>query len=106
MLKRIIGLIGAITALGAPQAVQAGPVAQPSNEVLKVSSYAELLDPIPNAAVVLKAVNETSTTAAEARIEKVQWHHHHHHWWRHRWYHHHHHHHWYHHHHHHHHHYW
>lgn len=93
--KKILGLVGAITALGAPQAVQAAPAANPT-DILKVESYADLLNPIPNAAQILMAV-DSETSSQPARIDKVQYHHHHHHhhhhWWRRRWWHHHHHHH-------------
>ncbi|HZV04629.1 MAG TPA: hypothetical protein VE999_06035 [Gemmataceae bacterium] len=110
--KKIVGLMGAVTAtaLTAPQGAQAMP-AQPEN-IMQISSYAQLLDPIPNAAQVLQAV-DSSASQNPARIQKTQYyyhhhhHHHHHHWWRHFFYHHHHHHHhhfFYHHHHHHHHH--
>jgi G3E family GTPase len=80
--KKILGLVGAITALGAPQAVQAAPAANPT-DVLKVESYADLLNSIPNAAQVLKAV-DTTTSSQPARIDRVQYyhHHHHHHWMR------------------------
>lgn len=93
--KKVLGLVGAITALGAPQAVQAAPAAHPT-DVLKVESYADLLDPIPNAAHVLMAVDRANSSQP-ARIDNVQYHHHHHHhhhhWWRRFWHHHHHHHH-------------
>ncbi|MGA3302462.1 MAG: hypothetical protein ABSC72_04155 [Methylovirgula sp.] len=75
--KKILGLVGAITALGAPQAVQAATMAHPG-DVLKVESYSDLLDPIPNAAAVLKAV-DIAAASETPPIEKVQYHHHHHH---------------------------
>jgi hypothetical protein len=86
-------------------------------EVLSPTSYAELLQPIPNAVALLKTANELEAAArtskageSGAQTQLAQyWPHHHHHnnYWRRRYYHHHHHHHhhhWrYHHHHHHHH---
>lgn len=89
--KKILGLVGAVTVLGAPQAVQAAPIAHPA-DALKVESYSDLLDPIPNAAAVLKAV-DIAASSATPPIEKVQYHHHHHHHWLRRLLHHHHHHH-------------
>jgi hypothetical protein len=74
--------------------------------VLNVGSIAELLDPVPNAAAALAALDaEAQAKAASEAVKGVataQWHHHHwhhHHWHRHYWHHHHwHHHHWHHHH--------
>ncbi|MHB8885906.1 MAG: hypothetical protein ACYC5H_12675 [Methylovirgula sp.] len=81
MYRKIIGLIGAMTAFVAPQAVRAQPAATPSaTEVLNVQSYGDLLDPIPNAASVLRAID---SAPRPARVQKVQYygqdHHHHHH---------------------------
>jgi hypothetical protein len=44
---------------------------------LQANSYAELLEPIPNAAAVLKVVDEQAP--ADANIQLAQYHHHHHH---------------------------
>jgi hypothetical protein len=111
--KKIAGLMGAVSALATMTAMEAAR-AQNVTEVLSARSYAELLQPIPNAVALLMAAD--AVNAARAKGEAGQnpnvklaqygydYHHHHHH---HRWYHHHHHHHhhhWYHHHHHHHHH--
>jgi hypothetical protein len=92
----MIAVIGALAPLGAAQA------ATPSSEVeqaMQARSFSELLQPIPNAASVLKAVNERvadeSPTDSQPCVQVAQYHHHHHnhhHHWR-RWYHHHHHHH-------------
>lgn len=80
MYRKIIGLIGAITALAAPQAARALPAATPSaTEVLKVQSYGDLLNPIPDALVLLRAIDAAS---APMRVQKAQYygdHHHHHH---------------------------
>ncbi len=108
--KTLIGLLGAASALAlvgglqAPAAAssvdQAGAALQPAH------SFAELLDPIPNAESILRAEDERSggaDVADETPMAMAQYYHHHHHYHHH--YYHHHHHYYNHHHHHHHHHY-
>ncbi len=74
--KTLAGLIGAVGALAAVAPAQAAPAL---DDVMRAESYADLLRPIPNAAVLLQA----SDAMAEARPEvlEVQYyrHHHHHH---------------------------
>jgi hypothetical protein len=104
MEKRIAGLLGAVATLGALNAAQAAPTPQAPTEALRANSFAELLEPIPNAASVLKTVDESQPApSTEGNVQLAQYyyhhhhHHHHHHFWR-RWrhhHHHHHHHHWY-----------
>ena len=92
--KRIAGLLGAAAAVTALSGVQAN--AAPA----QAASYADLLQPVPNAVSALQADDERRAAEPEARVQLAQYHHHHHHWRRT----HHHHHHWrrhYHHHHHH-----
>jgi hypothetical protein len=115
--KKIAGLMGAVSALATMTAVEAAR-AQYVTEVLSARSYAELLQPIPNAVALLMAADEADAARAKGEAEQnpnvklaqyyygYEHHHHHHHHHHHRWYHHHHHHRWYyrHHHHHHHHH--
>jgi hypothetical protein len=110
MEKKIAGLLGAVAAVGALNAAQASPAPAPSpSDALKANSYAELLEPIPNAAKVLQALDEQAPAkSTEGNVTVAQFyhhhHHHHHHHWRgygprvyvvphRRWYHHHHHHH-------------
>ena len=99
MEKRIAGLLGAVATLGAMNAAQAAPTLQVPTETLRASSFAELLEPIPNAASVLKTVDESRPApSTEGNVQLAQYyyhhHHHHHHFWRrYRRYHHHHHHH-------------
>ena len=79
--KKIVGLIGAVTVFVAPEAAQALPAATPSiDEVMSVQSYAELLDPIPNARALLREADAVAASRP-ARVEKTQYydHHHHHH---------------------------
>lgn len=101
--KKIAGLAGAISALATMTAVKAAQAADVA-EVLNPRSYAELLQPIPNAVALLMAAD--TVNAARAKAEAGQdpnvklaqygyYHHHHHHHHHHHWYHHHHHHHWY-----------
>jgi hypothetical protein len=80
--KKLAGLLGAVAALGAMHTAQAA--ASPT-DVLQVNSFAELLEPIPNAAAQLKALDEhQASQPAEAKVELAQYyvpyyHHHHHH---------------------------
>jgi len=97
--KTIIGLVGAASALalaGGAQSASASPLPP-------AQSFAELLDPIPDAVSRLRTQNgdgDLSATADERPVQLAQYHHHHHHhhhhhWWWHRHCHHHHHHHYY-----------
>jgi hypothetical protein len=97
MESRIAGMIGAaaLVAVGAGSAAAA-----PSpNEVLQANSFAELLQPVSNASVLLAKIDTTVLPAAGeeegANRQMMAYHHHHHHhrWWRRRHHHHHHHHH-------------
>jgi hypothetical protein len=93
--KKIAGLVGAMATLGAFGSAQAAPMPGPApTEVLRANSFADLLEPIPNAAALLQAVDESGpASSAEDNMQLVQDHHHHHHHRRHRHHHHHHHHH-------------
>ena len=79
--KKIAGLLGAVAALGTLGTAQAAPTPAPS-DVLRANSFADLLEPIPNAAALLQAVDE-SAPAPSANVEVAQLvvvgHHHHHH---------------------------
>jgi G3E family GTPase len=93
--KKVAGLVGAISSLGAMNTVEAS--AAQNAEVLSARSYAELVQPIPNAVALLKAAEAADAARAMAaernpnvRLAQYWGHHHHHH---HRYYHHHHHHH-------------
>lgn len=84
MEKKIAGLLGAMAALGTISSAQAAP-APAASDVLQANSYAELLQPIPNAANVLQALDEQQGPAGgEAKTQLAQLyigtpHHHHHH---------------------------
>ncbi len=95
MEKKIAGLLGAIATLGTLGAAQAAPTPSPApSELLRANSFADLLTPIPNAAELLQAVDQSApASSADENIQLVQYHHHHHHHHRRRHHHHHHHHH-------------
>ena len=90
--KKIAGLLGAVAALSTLNAVQAAPGPAPS-EALTANSYADLLEPIPNAAKTLQALDEQAPAkSADGNVQVAQFYHHHHHHHHHGYYHHHHHH--------------
>jgi hypothetical protein len=91
MEKKIAGLLGAVATLGALSAAQAAPSPSPApSEVLRANSFADLLEPIPNAATLLQAVDESAPgpsanenmQVAQLVIREHHHHHHHHHGWR------------------------
>jgi hypothetical protein len=81
MEKKIAGLLGAMAALGAFNAAEAAPIPSPApTDVLRANSFADLLNPIPNAAALLQAVDESGPVpSANENIQLAQYHHHHHH---------------------------
>ncbi len=90
--KKIAGLLGAVAALSTVGATQATPAPGPS-DALQANSYADLLEPIPNAAKVLQALDEQAPAkSAEGNVQVAQFYHHHHHHHHHGYWHHHHHH--------------
>ena len=90
--KTLAGVLGAVGALAVTQAHAAPAQVPNADAALQAASYADLLNPIPNALDVLAAEPAIGTDPAPG-VQDVQWHHHHHH---HGWLHHHHHHHgWY-----------
>ncbi|MEA2918076.1 MAG: hypothetical protein QOJ15_10157, partial [Bradyrhizobium sp.] len=61
MEKKIAGLLGAMATLGAFNAAEAAPTPAPTpTDVLRANSFADLLEPIPNAAATLRAVDESA----------------------------------------------
>jgi len=79
--KKIAGLLGAMAALGAFNAAEAAPAPGPApTDVLRANSFADLLEPIPNAVALLQAVDESGpASSANENIQLAQYHHHHHH---------------------------
>ncbi len=96
--KKTAGIVGAISAL-APLAATAAVEAKTIDDIMTPRSYAELLQPIPNAAALLKEM-ATKPAPAEPPVQTAQYydpysggyaygqprrrwyhhHHHHHHW--------------------------
>jgi hypothetical protein len=81
MRKKIAGLLGTMATLGAFSAAQAAPMPSPApTDILRANSFADLLNPIPNAAALLQAVDESGpVSSADENLQLVQYHHHHHH---------------------------
>ena len=90
--KKIAGLLGAVGALAAIDAAHAAiPVNHDPAGSLKAGSYAELLDPVPNAVDVIKSDDAARAASEQGSVELAQLviregryhhHHHHHHQWR------------------------
>jgi hypothetical protein len=88
--KKIAGLLGAVAAFATMDAAQAAsaPTQNPA-EILKASSYGDLLAPIPNAVALLRAVDmagaanagvtEQSELSSGVQVAQYYQHHHHHH---------------------------
>jgi hypothetical protein len=89
-MNKVVGIVGAVSGLAALDSAQAAGLESPNTTGLTpAQTYAELLEPIPNALAVLQAVDAAeaarSAQAAEtdATVTLVQYHHHHHRGWRH-----------------------
>src|SRR5258708_36643890 len=80
--KKIAGLLGAVATLGAFNAAEAAPAPSPApTDVLRANSFAELLEPIPNAASLLQAIDESAPAqSADVNIQPAQFFEHHHHY--------------------------
>lgn len=76
--KKIAGLLGAVGALASLSTAQAATPTD-TNEVLKAGTYADLLEPIPNAMAALKAVDEAGVATHNVQLAQAHHHHHHHH---------------------------
>jgi hypothetical protein len=81
MEKKIAGLIGAVAALGTFNGAEAAPGTAPApTDILRVNSFADLLEPIPNAVALLQAVDESGpAVSGDEKVQLAQYHHHHHH---------------------------
>jgi hypothetical protein len=99
--KKTVGLVGVISVL--PLAAAPTADARTLDQVMSPRSYAELLQPIPNAAALLREAEARKATQSEPRIQMAQYygnpyydgytyypyrrwrhhhhHHHHHHGW-------------------------
>ena len=78
--KKLTGLVGTIAAIvmcdGAVGAAQAEAT---QTDPLRAQSYAELLEPIPNASALLMHVDSTTSQGTEGRVQLADYYHHHHH---------------------------
>jgi BA14K-like protein len=80
MNKRIAELLGGVAALVTLNAAQAvAPTASSQTETLAAQSYAELLNPVPNAVPSLIADDARRAQQRAFRRQFAQYHHHHHH---------------------------
>jgi len=88
MEKTIVGIVGAVAGLATVGGAQAAtPAVQELGSVPAAQSFAELLDPIPNALAALRAADAAAVTAPASDETGVQvaqlyigvGHHHHHH---------------------------
>jgi hypothetical protein len=81
MEKKIAGLLGAVATLGAFNAAQAAPAPSPApSDVLRANSFADLLEPIPNAGSLLQSIDESAPAqSADGNVQLAQYYHHHHH---------------------------
>jgi hypothetical protein len=81
MEKKIAGLLGAMATFGAFNAAEAAPIPSPApTDVLRANSFADLLEPIPNAAALLRAVDESRpSSSADENVHLAQFYYHHHH---------------------------
>jgi hypothetical protein len=62
--KKIAGLLGAVATLGTFGTAEAAPPPAQA-DVLQANSYADLLEPIPNAGALLQAIDESAPQASE-----------------------------------------
>ena len=82
--KSIIGLVAALAAAAPLAHAEAAVSPEDAAKALQASSVAELLDPVPNSAAILAALDanrEAQPPAADKGVQVAQWHHHHHHNW-------------------------
>jgi hypothetical protein len=80
--KKIAGLLGAVGALASLNSAQAAAAPADPAAVLNAQSYADLLNPIPNAKATLDAVDEAYDQAGTNFQVAQNDHHHHHHSYR------------------------
>ena len=76
--KKLAGLLGAVGALASLDAAHAAAITNDPTTTLAARSYADLLNPIPNATAKLKAADEADGTARVRVAENAHHHHHHH----------------------------
>ena len=91
--KKIVGLVGAISGLMSLSTAQATAVPPTETALPSAQSFGELLDPIPNAAALLRIADAAGRHNPNVKLVHDNQHHHHQHHHHHHNYHHHHHHH-------------
>jgi hypothetical protein len=87
MTTKTAGVLGAVTLLAGASAAHAAPAVDAGlAEVMNVTSYAELLQPIPNAMALLRASDAQAqatplplATEGDGTVVEAQFYHHHHH---------------------------
>src|ERR1700741_1383726 len=83
-MNKVVGIVGAVSGLAALDGAQAATLENPNTALPAAKSYAELLEPIPNALAVLQAVDAAEAArgaqvaGTDADVTLVQHHHHHH----------------------------
>ena len=83
--KNVVGLVSALSGILSFTTAQAVPTPPSVAPLPKAQSYGELLDPIPNAAAVLRLANAAAAAASHQNaprnsdLQLVKYHHHHHH---------------------------
>jgi hypothetical protein len=76
--KKIAGLIGAVATLGTFTTAEAASPPAPA-DLLRANSYADLLEPIPNAMATLQAIDNSAPAPKTENVQLAQFYHHHHH---------------------------
>jgi len=80
MERKIAGVLGAMATLGEINAAQAAPMpTHAPSDSLRATSFAELLEPIPNATALLQAIDESQPNSSSGNVQLAQYYHHHHH---------------------------
>jgi hypothetical protein len=78
MERKIAGVLGAVATLGAINAAQAAPMpTHAPSDSLRATSFAELLEPIPNATERLQALDENQPNPRSGNDQLAQYCNHH-----------------------------
>ena len=78
MQSKLVGAVSVLSAFVTFDVSRAAPAgASDVNEFLKPQSFAELLDPVPNALALLKEVDEAQAAQQKANPQVAQYYYHH-----------------------------
>jgi len=77
--KKIVGLIAAIGSVTPIGVAQAAVSPLEVSQVMNARSFAELLEPIPDASAILKMADDSPVLDARDSVMAMDHHHHHHH---------------------------